>query len=504
MKKYNGNKFSCEFVIDDCKFFGEITFDGINTKAEIWSSEPIVINRVSDNIYGLIYDGMKYITLMDSIFLSENGASTARQGDKYVHRYNCIIHPRFVAIGSEWLENTTSVEKVWFSTDKLEKIFHDHFAYRPVIHVDESLVNNLIKCDLEYSRSKYGFQYNINDHIINKYHDIGTPPSVYIYTGSKEILSFKTGLGEFSLYHIEGQTSYGGSGVKSDISTQFYMSLNESASVEKIVHECWKVHNFIKILSGKEDYLSKICLEINGGEENGYFEIYVSTDTVEYSDVHFDSLLNAKMEKDYLSEIFQKWFDRHEDWKDARNQLCHTYSSNNYNVDRVVKCANIFDLIPDESKVDLPEDIKEAKVQARKIFRALPDSLEKTSFLQALGRLGTKTLKHKINNRIDIILSNSDFEFQDLKFVAHQAVDCRNYFVHGSNKKFDYDLHFDMVNFFIDTLEFIFVVSDLIECGWKIDDWCKSYIPNHKVGRYFTEYPHYLAQLHLITSQSSS
>lgn len=185
MKKYNGNKFSCEFVIDDCKFFGEITFDGINTKAEIWSSEPIVINRVSDNIYGLIYDGMKYITLMDSIFLSENGASTARQGDKYVHRYNCIIHPRFVAIGSEWLENTTSVEKVWFSTDKLEKIFHDHFAYRPVIHVDESLVNNLIKCDLEYSRSKYGFQYNINDHIIDKYHDIGTPPSVYIYTGSK-------------------------------------------------------------------------------------------------------------------------------------------------------------------------------------------------------------------------------------------------------------------------------------------------------------------------------
>ncbi|WP_219595689.1 HEPN domain-containing protein, partial [Vibrio parahaemolyticus] len=110
----------------------------------------------------------------------------------------------------------------------------------------------------------------------------------------------------------------------------------------------------------------------------------------------------------------------------------------------------------------------------------------------------------KINNRIDIILSSCDFDFVELKFIAHQAVDCRNYFVHGGNKKFDYDLHFDMVNFFIDTLEFIFVVSDLIECGWRIDDWRKPYTPNHKVGRYFSEYPHYLSELHLITSKSSS
>lgn len=205
------------------------------------------------------------------------------------------------------------------------------------------------------------------------------------------------------------------------------------------------------------------------------------------------------MGKDYLSKIFQAWFDRDEEWKDSRNQLCLTYSSNKYNIDRVVRCANVFDLIPDKSKVDLPEDINEAKAQARKIFRALPDSLEKQSILQALGRLGTKTLKYKIDDRIDIIYSNSDFAFDDLRFVAHQAVDCRNYFVHGGNKKFDYELHFDMVNFFIDTLEFIFVVSDLIECGWKFDDWCNPYIPSHKVGIYLISYPHYLAELRSIT-----
>ncbi|MDW2201719.1 MULTISPECIES: HEPN domain-containing protein [Vibrio] len=504
MKKYNGNKFSCEFIIDDCKVFGEITFDGINTIAKIWSSEPILIKSVSDNIYGLIYDGMRYITLIDSIFLSENGASTVRQGKEFVRRYNCIIHPRFIAIGSEWLENTASIEEAWFSTDKLERVFHDHNAYRSVINVDEDLINDLIKRDLEYSERKLGFQSNINDHIEKKHYDIGAYPSIYLYTGSKEILSFKTVLGKVSLYHIEGQSSYGGSGVTSDILTQFHIFLNKSANVKKIVYECWKIHNFIEILSGQEDYPSQIGVSTKESEDGSYFEIYVSTDTVEDSDEHFDSLLNARMDKDYLSGIFQAWFDRHEDWKDARNQLCHTYSSKSYNIDRVVRCANIFDLIPDKSKVDLPEEIEEAKAQARKTFKKLPDSLEKRSILQALGRLGTKTLKHKIDNRIDIISSSCDFDFVELNFIAHQAVDCRNYFVHGGNKKFDYTLHLDMVNFFIDTLEFIFVVSDLIDCGWKINDWLKPYTPNHKVGRYFNKYPHYLSQLKLITSNSSS
>lgn len=357
MNNYNGNKFSCEFVIGDCKAFGEITFNGISTKAEIWSSKPIIIKDVSEDIYGLIYDGMKHITLMDSIFLSQNGQSTVRQGDKYVIRYSCIIHPRFVVIGTEWLDTKTSIKEVWFSTDKLEKVFHDHHAFKSVIHVDESLVNDLIKRDLERSESEFGFKANINDHIVKKHHDIGTPPSIYIYTGSKEILSFKTNLGNFSLYHIEGQRSYGGRGIRSDISTQFYISLNESVSVDKIIYECWKVLAFIKILSGKEDYLSNINIKTEKEDECAYFEIYISTDSVEQSDEHFDSLLNTKMEKDYLNEIFQAWFDRYEDWKDSRNQLCLTYSSNRYNIDRVVRCANVFDLIPDKSKVDLPEAV---------------------------------------------------------------------------------------------------------------------------------------------------
>lgn len=126
--------------------------------------------------------------------------------------------------------------------------------------------------------------------------------------------------------------------------------------------------NFFKILSGQDDCISKLLIKKEGDVEAGYFEIYLSTDTVEHSDLYFDSLLNAKMEKSVLNNIFQNWFDKHDEWKDARNQLCHTYSSNNYDIDRVVRCANIFDLIPDKAMIELSEDLIEAKNKAKKFL----------------------------------------------------------------------------------------------------------------------------------------
>lgn len=58
--------------------------------------------------------------------------------------------------------------------------------------------------------------------------------------------------------------------------------------------------------------------------------------------------------------------------------------------------------------------------------------------------------------------------------MIDEAVDCRNYFVHGSKAKMDYSDEFDQVIFFTEALEFIFAASDFIECGWNIDEWSKQ------------------------------
>ena len=50
-------------------------------------------------------------------------------------------------------------------------------------------------------------------------------------------------------------------------------------------------------------------------------------------------------------------------------------------------------------------------------------------------------------------------------------VNCRNYYIHGGEPRFDYSANFDAVAFFIDTLEFVFATSDLIEAGWDVMAW---------------------------------
>jgi hypothetical protein len=57
--------------------------------------------------------------------------------------------------------------------------------------------------------------------------------------------------------------------------------------------------------------------------------------------------------------------------------------------------------------------------------------------------------------------------------VCDQAVNCRNFYVHGTEPVFDYEAHSEARSFFTETLEWVFAASELIEAGWKIDVWLR-------------------------------
>ena len=79
--------------------------------------------------------------------------------------------------------------------------------------------------------------------------------------------------------------------------------------------------------------------------------------------------------------------------------------------------------------------------------------------------------------------------FPDLYTVIDEAVNCRNYYVHGGDRRFDYEASHEVLNFFIDTLEFVFATSDLIEAGWDIKAWCETPTSmSHPFGRYRITY----------------
>ncbi|TIL83349.1 MAG: hypothetical protein E5Y89_01035 [Mesorhizobium sp.] len=109
--------------------------------------------------------------------------------------------------------------------------------------------------------------------------------------------------------------------------------------------------------------------------------------------------------------------------------------------------ANMFDILPSAAapaEVGLSEELKTARDQSRKLFRALPDGPERASILLELKRLGKSNLKNKVRHRAAPIVAAVGDKFPDLIWVLDQAVNCRNHYVHGAlgKVKVDYAANF--------------------------------------------------------------
>lgn len=58
--------------------------------------------------------------------------------------------------------------------------------------------------------------------------------------------------------------------------------------------------------------------------------------------------------------------------------------------------------------------------------------------------------------------------FESLDFVCNCATDLRNQFVHGSPVRFDREGRNESMGFLTDTLEFVFLASELVKGGWDM------------------------------------
>nr|WP_246682863.1 HEPN domain-containing protein [Mesorhizobium sp. B2-8-3] len=191
------------------------------------------------------------------------------------------------------------------------------------------------------------------------------------------------------------------------------------------------------------------------------------------------------------SNVLTDWLKRAPSWMDARSRYSNSLRTQVFDIDRLVGSANMFDILPGSAvpkDIELSEDLIAARDQSRHIFSKLPDSAERSSILNALGRLGKSALKHKVRWRAAPIIEALGGKFPDLNWVLDEAVNCRNHYVHGTPSKVNYAANFqDSAGFFTKSLEFVFAVSDLIEAGWDVKAWAAR---SSSLTHPFFEYKH--------------
>jgi ApeA N-terminal domain 1 len=466
MKFFKGLRKSGMFhVTPEKEVQGDLIFKGPKTKLDLFSRDFFSTHALQDgSILGVLHDLTK-VSLIDCI--TTHGPGRVSRGDEQYHFSS--VFPHFVVFGNEHITSTDQkIGAVSFHVNDAEKLFYDFDAFGMVLDAKPH-ITQLLETKKNIGRDV----------------SAGDGPMIFYFTGKNEIFKSETVLGTVSAVHRPNIHFPGPQGIRVDNKIHIYLEFKSSSTIEEATTGVYTLLLFLEIIAGRQQSLQDISFVINDQEDapiilNVYWSMMTVREEDEEQPPHpADLPIQAARDPAYFGSVLTKWLQRDDEWRSARSGFATVFRQrHNFTIDRLVGAANMFDILPTSAvpyDVQLTQEVAEAQQEARALFKKLKNSLERDSIMGALGRLGKASLKHKVGARAKLILDLIPTCFPELVLVLNAAVDCRNYFVHGSKAKIDYTANFDQVTFFTEALEFTFAASDLIECGWDIAEWSKRY-----------------------------
>lgn len=467
---------------------GELSLKGSATSLELFSNSHINV-RENEDIAGTFHDRSK-VSLINCVTMSGPG-----QGFRGAERYHySSIFPHFALFGDEHI---TSVDRriveVGFSIDDAPAVFHDFDAFGMVLDP---------RPHMERIAQERGGTRAL---------EIGEDPQLFYFTGKREIFAVQTVLGEISANHGPSYRLPGPEGIHVQNRIGLNINFRTEQTVDMALEAITDTLRFLALIAGRPQNITELVFRLvsTPDERPRLLDAYWSMpprrkEGYEFRRPHGADLpLHAGKDPKTFASILARWLERNKDWRSARARFARASAYlNSYNTDRLVGAANMFDIMPASAWPEigrLPPDLEQARDAARQAFKFLAPSLERDSVLNALGRVGKPNLKHKIRSRVKVISGTVGTWFPDLELVTDHAVDCRNYYVHGTKGKFDYEAHLNQRSFLTDTLEFVFAASDLIDAGWDIAEWIKEPSTlSHPFARFRFDYAERLAALKLL------
>lgn len=485
MQKYEGFKKAGSFkLITGTEVRGELSLKGAGTTLDL-HSDALFDTHTSPDIFGLFYDRSK-VSLINCITMSERGFG--RKGEEGYHLSS--VFPHLVIFGDQYISSSDrTISRLSFTVDDAEMLFYDCDAFGSVINARPHMERIV-------EEKKSGRKIEIGEH-----------PHLFYFSGKHEILAVDTVLGRISATHGVSYSFPGPDGIHVDNTIRLNLEFKSGRTVNEGIASVSDMLRFLEIMAGRPQNISELTfVPVSDEEHPKALDVYWcmpprrECDDASRKPHPADLPIQATMRSDEFAGVLKCWMERHDAWRNARARFSTVFAcQNRYDIDRVIGAANMFDILPSSAypvAVALPPDLEQARDSARAMFRALPVSPERDSVLGVLGRIGKATLKRKVRSRAKLISDTVGNRFPELDLVLDQAIDCRNHYVHGSDTRIDYSKHASLVQFFTDTLEFVFAASDLVESGWDITAWTEQGTTcTHPFGKYLVNYGARLATL---------
>jgi hypothetical protein len=438
-------------------------------KFSCWSSERFSIDNHS-NIYGKT-DKNQYISLLnclgdESTYQSNNQSS-----------YSCEVYSHTMIMGNEKIvPESDKFTSISLTVGNPLKLFMRLKSFGYVNVPDPKLIDVL-------NEQKYTPRFDTEKRTIIAY-----------FNGDFDIFEQDTKLGKIKAHNIIHHGSLGSvTGVTIENKIMVTIDFHNGVSLDEAFKRANLVTLFFRFIGGQGLYFKDISLRKIEHEHNEFTVYHDSCnwgkEEDEEDDFYTRPLINVTNHS--FLEILKNWFDK-DDRESVRYSFYNTYFREIYSPDRLITAANMFDIFPiadnDKKKIIHPDAdllIKNLKNHLKTEFSDFDEI--RNSLLQSIGSITRKSLKERVLDRIEIIrphLIGHVVCVEDIKFIIGIAIKSRNYHVHGTKyKKLTPEKLFEFQSLFIDTFEYIYAISELIECGWQGSETPLSW-SNHRIKGY--------------------
>jgi hypothetical protein len=439
---------------------GDLSLDGPKSLLRLHADD--FLGRVEDGtcLTGVTYSG-EYVSLIDC--MSPGTGQTSIKGGPT--KYHAEVFPHYVAVGHRHLvPSEACVMGVHFTTTDLKTLFYDFDAFG---HVIDS--KPIIDAVLEERRQTRPVE-------------AGDWPRVCYFTGKDRIVAVDTVAGKISVNHGPSFNMGGPSGVS--IKNRIVVSVEAESPMtfDVAMERMYEVCCFLSMAAGRSQAVRRIEITTNEIVDGipQILRIHPSYQSKSTKVEHFkphpgDVPLDPIREQAEFISVLTDWMKRHATWRAARGRyLGCLEKANQYDPERLVAAANMFDILPSSAFPEsIPLDIELSKTrdECSRLLRRHPRSPDRDNALVALRKFGEPSLPKKVAHRTSMVEAKLGARFPDLQFVVNIAVKWRNYYVHGDSGSLNIDKIEPLTNFLTDALEFVFAASDLIEAGWDAVRW---------------------------------
>ena len=434
---------------------------------DIWDEDWCDINDIWKNendwsiksMMGIVSGGEK-VSLIDCVAKESRVPGMLAQGKGSINDIKFSVN--YAIFGDEHISHDEkAIKEASFLVDDANILFHDPdvfggiAGFYPYPDPKPFLKEIIQSC-------------NENSHNI----EIGEHSIILYYTGEGKIIEVDTSEADKVLEKVSVGRNIGlpssllggPDGVR--IENEVYVTLRfiNAVTFQNAVQRVLGIIRFLELLAGRPQNLVNLLVRRQTGKELSrplrvyinWFPEHERSESEQEPQLLVDAVQNPKR----FESLIKDWLKRDEGWRVARGVFFGCFMRHVYDKDRLIGAVSMFDFLPEDA----------------------------VSVVKSKSKLG-----RKIESRAQYITEKIGNKVPDISCVIKESIDCRNYYVHGGEPKIDYE-ETGIFPFLINTLEFIFAASDLIEAGWDIQYWCDT-SRSHPFYWYLVDYEDNLREL---------